>query len=342
MPTIRRDPTQIITIDRHFLDEEKNARHATGQLTKLLNDIVLAVKTISHEIRQAGLSDILGSADAKNVHGEVQQELDVYANQVMKEVLYRSGALAMMGSEEEEKPIPIPAKYKKGKYIVFFDPLDGSSNIDVNASVGTTFSIYLRRSSKGPVTSNDMLRPGREQIAAGYALYGSSTMFVYSTGHGTHGFTYTPDLGEFLLSHPDIKIPKKGKYYSINEAKTNLADEGTQLYINKVKNQPSKKRLSLRYIGTLVADAHRTLLKGGIFIYPGLYDGKEYKPKLRLLYEGSPIAMIIEQAGGLAYSGNQPVLDVKPTKLHQKLPYVIGSANDVRQYLKYYNKYSPR
>ncbi|MFC1663069.1 class 1 fructose-bisphosphatase [Patescibacteria group bacterium] len=339
----RRDPTQLITVQRHFIEEERNAYHASGQLTKLLSDLILAMKTIGHEIRQAGLTDIIGATESQNVHGETQQRLDIYADQVMREVLGRSGTLAAMGSEEVEKVIQIPRPYTRGKYLVLFDPLDGSSNIDVNASVGTTFSIYKRKSSRsGPVSQKEMLLKGREQIAAGYALFGSSTMFVYSSGHGTHGFTFSPDVGEFLLSHPDIKIPNSGKYYSLNEANTNLCDDGTRSYLESIKNLPKARRPSLRYIGTMVADVHRTILKGGIFLYPRSYDGQAFKPKLRLLYEVSPMAMLVEQAGGLATTGQEKILDIKPTELHQRVPLVLGSKSDVKQYLKHQEAFSKK
>jgi len=323
--------SKIKTVQQHILDEERLYPGATGDFTALLTSLTLAAKIISREVNQAGLVRILGETGEINVHGETVQKLDEFAQQTIYSAMGHSGHLCVMASEESEGIIPIPDGGKRGRYVLMFDPLDGSSNIDVNASIGTIFSIHRKITMGVDGVLEDCLQTGTEQLAAGYFIYGSSTMMVYTTGHGVNGFTLDPSLGEFLLSHENIKIPKRGKIYSINEGNHNQWDAGTRRYVEYVKaDQKSDGRpYSLRYIGSLVADFHRNLLKGGIFLYPGP------KGKLRLLYEAAPLAMVVEQAGGNASTGSQRILDVVPESLHQRVPLIIGSTEDVRLYEKF-------
>jgi len=323
--------SKIKTVQQHILDEERLYPGATGDFTALLTSLTLAAKIISREVNQAGLVRILGETGEINVHGEAVQKLDEFAQQTIYSAMGHSGHLCVMASEESEGIIPIPDGGKRGRYVLMFDPLDGSSNIDVNASIGTIFSIHRKITTGIDGVLEDCLQVGTEQLASGYFIYGSSTMMVYTTGHGVNGFTLDPSLGEFLLSHENIKIPKRGKIYSINEGNINQWDAGTRRYVDHVKSdQKSDGRpYSLRYIGSLVADFHRNLLKGGIFLYPGP------KGKLRLLYEAAPLAMVVEQAGGNASTGSQRILDIVPESLHQRVPLIIGSTEDVRLYEKF-------
>jgi fructose-1,6-bisphosphatase I len=323
--------SKIKTVQQHILDEERLYPGATGDFTALLTSLTLAAKIISREVNQAGLVRILGETGEINVHGEAVQKLDEFAQQTIYSAMGHSGHLCVMASEESEGIIPIPDGGKRGRYVLMFDPLDGSSNIDVNASIGTIFSIHRKITTGVDGVLEDCLQAGTEQLAAGYFIYGSSTMMVYTTGHGVNGFTLDPSLGEFLLSHENIKIPKRGKIYSINEGNIHQWDAGTRRYVDHVKaDQKSDGRpYSLRYIGSLVADFHRNLLKGGIFLYPGP------KGKLRLLYEAAPLAMVVEQAGGNASTGAQRILDVTPDSLHQRVPLIIGSTEDVKLYEKF-------
>lgn len=329
--------TKIRTVQQHILDEERLHPGATGDFTALLTTLTLSAKIISREVNKAGLVKILGETGEINVHGESVQKLDEFAQQTICRAMGHNGHLCVMASEESADIIPIPGESKKGKYVLMFDPLDGSSNIDVNASIGTIFSIHRRITNHSPDGNiKDCLQRGSDQIGAGYFIYGSSTMMVYTTGHGVFGFTLDPSLGEFLLSHENIRTPSRGRIYSINEGNTNVWDAGTRRYIEHLK-QESKDGMrpySLRYIGSLVADFHRNLLKGGIFLYPGP------KGKLRLLYEAAPLAMIVEQAGGAASTGSERVLDIEPTSLHQKVPLIIGSREDVREYNRFYKEAS--
>lgn len=335
---------KITTVQRHIVEQERFHPDATGDFTGLLWDLIIAAKTISQEVNKAGLANVLGLTGEENVHGEEVKKLDMYANERICNAMDHGGHLCMMASEENEDVIPIPDKYPKGKYVLMFDPLDGSSNIDANVSIGTIFSIYRRKSSdnENPTKEKDCLRKGTEQVAAGYVIYGSSTMMVYTTGQGVHGFTLDPGIGEFLLSHENIQIPSKGKIYSINEGNMNAWDEGTKKYISYLKEKDpasGKKPYSLRYIGSLVADFHRNLLYGGIFLYPADYSNPEKpKPKLRLLYEAAPLAFIVEQAGGMASTGKERILDIQATELHQKVPLIIGSKEDVLTYEKFFNQ----
>ncbi len=312
-------------LTKFLLEEQRLYPKSTGNFTSLFSDLVVAAKIISREVNKAGLINIIGSADYTNVQGEEVQKLDEYANNTLVRTMEHGGHLAGMASEEIDGVIDIPDEYPRGNYLLLFDPLDGSSNIDVNISVGTIFSILRRPDGREKATVGDFLRPGIEQVCAGYIVYGSSTILVYTTGHGVHGFTLDPSVGEFLLSHEDIRIPEKGKIYSINEGNSKYWLPGTQSYIEKVKEDGYKAR----YVGSLVSDFHRNLLKGGIFLYPA--DKKSPNGKLRLLYEANPLAFIVEQAGGCASTGNKRILDIEPEELHQRVPLIIGSKADVEE-----------
>ena len=295
---------------------------ATGVFTGLLNDIALAAKIISREVNHAGLAEMLGDTGEENSHGERVQKLDIFADDVMRQVLHHTGLITCMASEEKEFFWPVPDSFPSGEYVVIYDPLDGSSNIDVNVSIGTIFSIHSKISSSERGELSDCLQAGKHQVAAGYVLYGSSTMFVYTTGRGVHGFTLDPSLGEFVLSHESMCFPDPPRrVYSINEAHYNSWKTGQQLLIDHLKDEGD---FSSRYIGSLVADFHRTLLQGGIFMYPSGKGAPE--GKLRLLYECSPIAMLAKQAGGRASTGARDVLEVIPDSLHQRVPFYAGNS----------------
>ena len=321
--------TSVITIERFIIEQERLYPEATGELSNLLYDIALGAKIIAAAVRRAGILNILGSAGAVNVQGEEQQKLDVFANEALKNSMCYTGRVCVMASEEDDEVIPIAEDIPHGKYAVLFDPLDGSSNIDNNNPVGTIFSIYRRTSMEGHGTLKDVLQPGRNQIAAGYVMYGSSVMLVYTTGQGVHGFTLDPTIGEFVLSHKNIRTPPEGKYYSVNESHFGSWSKGMQRAVRGFHGDypdriPGKNS---RYIGALVADFHRNLVSGGIFLYPG----EVARPggKLRLCYEASPLAFVAEQAGGAATDGIRRILDLEPKQLHQRTPLVIGSAGDV-------------
>jgi len=317
------------TLDRHILERQRRIAGATGDFTGLFQAIALACRVIASKVQKAGLADVLGATGAVNVQGETVQKLDELANKVLVRCVEAGGHVCVMASEENEDIIPIPPSYPHGKYVLMFDPLDGSSNIDVNISIGTIFSIHRRVTASGPGTAADCLQVGSKQVAAGYVIYGSSTMLVYTTGDGVHGFTLDPLVGEFFLSHENIRIPARASTYSINEGNTSKWTPGVKAWIDrlKTKDAPGGKPYGLRYVGTLVADFHRTLLRGGVFAYPG--DASAPEGKLRLLYEASPMAFIAEAAGGAASTGTQRVLDVEPTSLHQRVPLFIGSKDDV-------------
>jgi fructose-1,6-bisphosphatase I len=323
------------TIIQHLLEQQRENPEATGAFTHLLSELIVAAKVISREVNKAGLVDILGSTGEVNVQEEQVQKLDVFANRVVIERMQHIGQLCCMGSEEVADLIEIPEKYPKGNYILLFDPLDGSSNIDVNVSIGTIFGIYKKTSDETDINFllSDVLQPGIKQVAAGYFVYGSSTIMVYTAGSGVHGFTLHPSVGEFLLSHANIRIPEKGKIYSINESNYEYWDEKTRAMINyfKTKNKASGRPYTSRYVGSLVADFHRNLLKGGIFMYPAdLKDPKKPTGKLRLMVEANPLSMVVEQAGGYASNGNGPILEIQPEELHQRVPLYIGSKEDVK------------
>ena len=320
--------TSVVTIERYIIEQERLHPEATGQLSGILYDMALAAKMIANKVRSAGLADIIGSAGEENVQGEVQQKLDVFANETIIKAMDHSGRLCGMASEEEASIIPIPDRFRCGKYCLMFDPLDGSSNIDVNVPVGTIFSIVHKTSRGKNASLADFLQPGAKQVAAGYIIYGSSTMLVYTTGQGAHGFTLDPSIGEFLLSHPNIRIPAAGRYLSVNDSYEQIWDAPVKSLMRRYRGlEGDRKALNVRYVGSLVADFHRNLLGGGVFCYPA--NSKNPKGKLRLLYEGNPLAFIVEQAGGAAIDGHQRILDVQPTELHQRVPLYIGSKNDV-------------
>ena len=321
--------TSVITIERFIMEQERLHPEATGELSNLLYDLCLAAKIISRHVRRAGLTDILGAAGAVNVSGDLQQKLDLFARDTVRHAVQHTGRVCIVASEEDEEPMLCPQTSRRGKYVILYDPLDGSSNIDVNVSIGTIFSIHRRVSSpKGEPGLGDCLQVGKKQVAAGYILYGSSTMLVYTTGQGVHGFTLDPTIGEFLLSHPDIRTPLVGKYYSVNESNWNRWTPAVQRVVAAFKNGDGRiQAKNARYIGSLVADFHRNLISGGVFLYPG--DTRSAEGKLRLLYEAAPLALVVEQAGGLATDGQRPILDLVPKHLHQKTPFIVGSKSDV-------------
>lgn len=321
---------QIITLTRHIIEEERKHPLATGAFTDLMNDLAFAAKLISYHTNKAGLLGVLGEAGTTNIQGEIVKKLDVFAHETMYRALDHGGHLCVMGSEEEELPIPIPEKYPLGKYAILFDPLDGSSNIDANVSVGTIFSIYRRVSPDGrPGTLEDLLQPGHRQICAGYVVYGSSTMLVYTTGNGVHGFTLDPSYGEFVLSHPNMKIPKKAKIYSVNESNFDYWEQSVKNYVHYVKqiDEETGRPLNSRYIGSMVSDFHRNLLYGGVYLYPASKTAPN--GKLRLSYEANPMAFIVEQAGGKASDGQKRIMDIKLESLHQRTPLFLGCEYDV-------------
>ncbi|MCB0727413.1 MAG: class 1 fructose-bisphosphatase [Ignavibacteria bacterium] len=331
---------KFTTFYRHIIDQERKFPDATGQLSDLLADIALACKVISLEVNRAGLIDILGFTGEENVQGEQVKKLDVFANDVLTHVMKQGGHTCAVCSEEEESFIPIEDKYSDSnyltnKYICHFDPLDGSSNIDVNVSIGTIFSVYKRVSNSGPGSMEDCLQRGVEQVAAGYVIYGSSTVLVYTNNEGVHGFTLDPSVGEFLLSNENIKIPKRSKTYSVNEGNYCKWSEGMKKYIAYIKeNDPDTSRpFSSRYVGSLVADFHRNLLYGGVFLYPP--DDKNKNGKLRLMYEANPLSFIVEQAGGRSSNGSKRIMEIEPESLHQRTPLFIGSEEDVKMIEKF-------
>jgi fructose-1,6-bisphosphatase I len=325
---------RIVTIERHIIEQEREHPEATGMFSNLLYDIALAAKLIARETTRAGLAQILGLAGRINVQGEQQMKLDVFAHETMIRIHSYTGRLAAMVSEEESRLIPIPSDYPTGKYVLLFDPLDGSSNIDVNVSVGTIFAVYRRVTTEGPGQLEDFLQPGRLLQAAGYVIYGSSTMLVYSTGRGVHGFTLDPGLGEFLLSHPDMRFPDRPKYYSVNQGYQRYWSEGVRRYTHWLQglapDEPSEP-LSGRYIGSLVADFHRNLLEGGVYYYPADSQPGHTRGKLRLMVEAIPLSFIAEQAGGRGTDGQRDILDIQPESLHQRTPLFIGNRALVEQ-----------
>lgn len=335
------EPNQITTIERHILEEQHHHPEATGVLTYLLYDIALAGKVIASKTTRAGLAEILGRTNEINVQGEEVQKLDAFADLTIYRLTDHTGRLAVMASEEHEGLLPIPSRYPTGKYVLLFDPLDGSSNIDFNIPVGTIFAIYQRISDSGPGGLDDLLQPGKQLVAAGYIIYGSSTMLVYSTGAGVHGFTLDPTVGEFLLSHPYIKIPEPPRFFSSNLGYQARWSTGVQKYTASLQGfEPGQPGLSLRYVGSLVADFHRNLLAGGVFYYPAENDKpSKLGGKLRLLYEAAPLAFIAEQAGGYASNGRENILDIKPVSLHQRVPLFIGNRYLVEKAEEYIQVY---
>lgn len=325
---VKHTATSVVTIERYIIEQEKLHPEASGELSGLLYDLALAAKMIANKVRSAGLADIIGSAESENIQGETQQKLDVISNEIIIKAVDHGGRLCALASEEEPGIIQIPDNFKCGKYCLLFDPLDGSSNIDVNVPVGTIFSVVkkITRGSRGELA--DMLQPGHRQVAAGYVIYGSSTMLVYTTGQGAHGFTLDPQLGEFLLSHPNIRTPHTGRYLSVNDSYEQHWTPDVRGLMRRYRGLDGKRQaMSVRYVGSLVADFHRNLLGGGLFAYPA--NAKTPRGKLRLLYEANPLALIVEQAGGAATDGVSRILDIEPTDLHQRTPLYIGSRGDI-------------
>ncbi|PON90688.1 Fructose-1,6-bisphosphatase [Trema orientale] len=328
--------TDLMTITRHVLNEQSKHPEARGDFTILINHIVLGCKYVCSAVNKAGLAKLIGLAGNSNVQGEEQKKLDVLSNEVFLKALISSGRTCILVSEENEEPILVEPS-KRGRYIVVFDPLDGSSNIDCGVSIGTIFGIYTVKDQENP-TLEDVLRPGKTMVAAGYCMYGSSCTLVLSTGSGVNGFTLDPSLGEFILTHPNIKIPKTGKIYSVNEGNASNWDEPTAKYVENCKfPRDGSSPKSLRYIGSMVADIHRTLLYGGIFMYPA--DKKSPNGKLRLLYEVFPMSYLMEQAGGQAFTGKQRALDLIPKKIHERSPIFIGSHDDVEEIKELYGAF---
>lgn len=321
----------IITVQQHILQDQKRFPGASGEFSWLLSGITMATKLIQAKVRCAGLGDILGSHGDVNIQGEVQQKLDVYANQVLAHCLGVRESIGVLASEENEEPMLVHGGSENAKYAVVFDPLDGSSNIDVNVSVGTTFSILRRPEGAGlDDPERWVLQPGSEQIAAGYVVYGSSTILVYSVGNGVHGFTLDPSVGAFILSHPNMRMPDQGTYYSVNEAYRDTFPEPYNDYLDRLRSGALGQKYSSRYIGSMVADFHRTLLKGGVFLYPPTTENPA--GKLRLLYEANPIAFLAEAAGGIASNGAQRVLDIHPESIHQRTALVVGSRVEMAEF----------
>ena len=316
----------ITTVQQHILQQQQDFSEASGTFSWLLSGITLASKMIEAKIRSAGLTDVLGAYGHENVQGEQQQKLDVYANQALLHCLGLRDSVAALVSEEDEEPVTFDRSVETGKYIIIFDPLDGSSNIDVNVNVGTIFSVH-KRLPQGELEAS-ILQPGTSQVAAGYVVYGPSTVLVYTTGHGVHGFTLDPTIGAFVLSHENMVMPEKGPYYSVNEANAETWPAGYVDYLATLR----KTGYSSRYIGSLVADFHRTLLKGGIFLYPPTK--KQPGGKLRLLYEANPLSFIAEQAGGMASSGIGRILEIAPTGIHQRTPFMVGSKQEMEAFAK--------
>lgn len=318
------------TLGEFIINKQSEFKYSSGELTRLINSIRLAGKIVNHEVNKAGLVDILGTAGEENIQGEDQQKLDVYANEVFIKNLVSREIVCGIASEEEDDFISIQGNNKKNenKYVVLMDPLDGSSNIDVNVSVGTIFSIYRRITPVGtPVTIEDFLQPGKNQVAAGYIVYGTSTMIVYSTGHGVNGFTLNPAIGTYYLSHPNMQFPDKGYIYSVNEGNYVHFPKGVKEYIKYCQEEKDDRPYTSRYIGSLVSDFHRNMIKGGIYFYPST--SKSPNGKLRLLYECNPMAFLAERAGGKASDGFNRILDIKPTELHQRVPFFCGNKDMV-------------
>ena len=324
----------FVTAQQHILDQQKRFPGSSGEFSSLLSGITLAAKMIQDKVRRAGLSDILGEVGNVNVQGETQQKLDVYANEVLAHMLGLRDSVGVLASEENEKPMLVHKDSDDAKYAIVFDPLDGSSNIDVNVSVGTTFSILRRPEGVGLDEAEKwVLQPGNKQIAAGYVVYGSSTILVYSVGNGVHGFTLDPSLGAFILSHPNMTMPQQGNYYSVNEAYADTFAPRYSEYLQRLRTGVLGHKYASRYIGSMVADFHRTLLKGGVFLYPPTESNPQ--GKLRLLYEANPVAFLAEQAGGVAIDGQRRVLDIQPDSIHQRTPLVVGSRTELADFQQF-------
>lgn len=320
---------RLITIERHIQMQQKAFPHATGTFTAMLQDMALAAKLIARETTRAGLANILGAADSQNAFGERQQKLDLFADEVIASLNRDAGRVCAMVSEERDDLIDIPLHYDTGKYVLLYDPLDGSSNIDVNVSIGTIFSIHRKFTRGDRGTLEDVLQEGKRLLAAGYVIYGSSTMMVYTTGGGVHGFTLDPAIGEFILSHPDIRIPDTPRYYSVNHANARHWPEGVRRFVDELQGAEGAAPLQSRYIGSMVSDFHRNLLQGGIYLYPG--DARKPQGKIRLMVEAQALGFIAEQAGGYASDGIGDVLDIRPHSLQQRVPFFVGSRSLVER-----------
>lgn len=335
--------SKVTTLGQFIIERQSDFPYAKGELSRLLRDIGIASKIVNREVSKAGLVNILGETGDTNVQGEKVKKLDVYANEQFISALKSGGECCMIASEENEELIYIDSEISsEAKYIVAIDPLDGSSNIDVNVSVGTIFSIYRRKSKDEPASAEDVLQRGIRQVAAGYVIYGSSTMLVYTTGRGTNGFTLDPSIGEFCLSHPDLKMPGTGTIYSVNEGYYVHFPEGVKKYIKycQVEDAASNRPYTSRYVGSAVADIHRSLIKGGIFIYPS--SAHVPSGKLRLLYEANPLSFVVEQAGGRASDGYSRIMELKATAIHQRTPVFIGSSEMVKKAEEFMTRFSPR
>ncbi|MCG2610935.1 class 1 fructose-bisphosphatase [Flavobacterium sp. SM15] len=328
------------TLGEFIIEKQEEFKYSSGELSRIINAIRLAAKVVSYKVNKAGLVDIVGAAGEQNVQGEDQQKLDVYANEVFIQTLINREIVCGIGSEENDDFIAVHGKAgdDNNKYVVLMDPLDGSSNIDVNVSVGTIFSVYRRVTPVGtPVTLEDFLQPGDQQVAAGYVIYGTSTMLVYTTGHGVNGFTLNPAIGTFYLSHPNMQYSPDGKIYSVNEGNYIHFPQGVKDYIKYCQLEEGDRPYTSRYIGSLVSDFHRNMIKGGIYLYPT--SSKAPNGKLRLLYECNPMAFIAEQAGGRASDGYGRIMEIKPTELHQRVPFFCGSKNMVEKAEEFMAKY---
>ncbi len=324
-----------------IIEEQRKYPHASGDFTALLNDIATACKVISSGVNRGALAGVLGSAGTENVQGETQKKLDILSNEIMIHSLEWTGHLAAMGSEEMEEIYPIPEKYPRGKYLILFDPLDGSSNIDVNISVGTIFSILMCPEGVDRPTEKDFLQPGTRQIAAGYALYGPSTMLVLTTGNGVNGFTLEPSVGEFILSHPDMRIPEETQEFAINASNQRFWEPPMQRYIQDCLagvEGPRGKNFNMRWVASMVAEVHRILVRGGVFTYPRDTKDPSKPGKLRLMYEANPMSMVVEQAGGLSSTAYEPILEIQPEHLHQRVPVVLGSKREVETIVEYHRQ----
>ena len=331
---------KMITLGEFIIDNQKHFQYSTGELSRLINSLRLAAKVVNHEVNKAGLVDILGAAGETNVQGEDQQKLDVYANEIFMQTLTNRQIVCGVASEEEDDFVSIQSKNggHNNKYVVLIDPLDGSSNVDVNVSVGTIFSVYHRVTPIGtPVQLEDFLQEGTKQVAAGYIIYGTSTMLVYTTGHGVNGFTLSPAIGTFYLSHPNMQFPESGNIYSINEGNYVHFPQGVKDYLKFCQEEVDNRPYTSRYIGSLVSDFHRNMIKGGIYLYPT--SSKAPKGKLRLLYECNPMAFLAEQANGAATDGYKRIMEIKPTELHQRVPFFCGSKNMVADAERFMAKY---
>ena len=327
------------TITQFIIEEQRHIQGATGDFTSLLNDVVTACKVISNVVNKGALIGVMGSAESENIQGETQKKLDVITNEIFIRSNEWAGHLAAMASEEMEDIYPIPAKYPRGKYLLVFDPLDGSSNVDVNISVGTIFSI-LRCPGEGThPTAQAFLQPGTKQVCAGYAIYGSSTMLVLTTGHGVNGFTLDRDIGEFILTHPNMTIPADTKEFAINASNQRFWEAPVQRYVEEClagKTGPRERDFNMRWVASMVAEVHRILTRGGIFMYPKDTKDPAKAGKLRLLYEANPMSFIVEQAGGASATGRERILDLQPEGLHQRVPVILGSKNEVERVVSYH------